>query len=51
MPRKLCLGIGTKCTVKTKYVHPAKTVSDKYPNYTAHSVMENLLTIQTEIKN
>ena len=50
MPRKLRLGIGAKCTVKTKYMHPAKTVSDKYPNYTAQSVMENLLTIRTEIK-
>ena len=40
MPRKLRLGIGAKCSVKTEYMHPAKIVSDKYPNRTAQSVMD-----------
>ena len=39
------IGIGATCSVANKYLHPAKDISDKYPNATAHSRVENLLVI------
>ena len=43
-------GVGAICSVANKYLHPAKTVKDKYPNTTAHSRVTNLLVIRREVK-
>ena len=48
--QKLRCGIGAKCSVKTKYMHPAKVIDDKYPNRTAHHVMEGLVALRVETK-
>ena len=48
------LGVGAKCTILMKFLHPSKVIADKYPNQTAHSVMENCLCVgrdQKKIRN
>ena len=45
MARKKTLGVGAVCTVLTRYMHPAKTVAEKYPNRVHNDVMEGLLVI------
>ena len=50
MAKKKSLGVGAVCTVFTRYMHPAKTISDKYPNRVHHDVMEGLLVIRKEKK-
>ena len=51
MVRKKRLGIGAQCSVLSKYMHPAKTISDKYPNRTANHRIENLLCVKEDTKN
>ena len=46
MPKQIRLGIGAQCTVNVNYLHPAKLMSETYPNKTAHSIVENLLVIK-----
>ena len=48
--RKLHCGVGAKYNVKPKYMHPGKLIDDKYPNSTAHHVMEGLVAIRVETK-
>ena len=50
MARKKSLGVGATCAVFSRYMHPAKTVSDKYPNRVHSHVMDNLLVIRKEKK-
>ena len=50
MPRKKCVGVGANCSVLLKYMHPAKTISDKYPNTTARQRIENLVALRQETK-
>ena len=50
MVRTQRLGVGAVCAVKTKYMHPAKLVSEKYPNATAQSEVLELLVIKKESK-
>ena len=50
MPKKLRLGVGAKCTVLLKYLHPGKLIDTKYPNRTAQSTLDNLLAIRQEVK-
>ena len=48
------LGVGANCTIPMKFLHPLKVIADKYPNQTAHSVMENCLCVgrdQKKIRN
>ena len=48
MPKKLRLGIGAQCTVKVRYLHPAKLVSETIINSTAHTEVTALLVIREE---
>ena len=50
MVRKKRLGIGAQCSVLSKYMHPAKEVSDKYPNRTAQHRIENLVCLREDTK-
>ena len=50
MPRKLRLGIGAKCSVITRYLHPAKTISDKYLNFGHRDQTSNLVCLRKEEK-
>jgi len=49
-PSKKRCGVGAKCTVLTKYMHPAKLIDEKYPNRTAHHKVENLVAIREDTK-
>ena len=46
MATKKQLGVGAKCSALLKYMHPAKLIDEKYPNRTAQTRLENLLTIK-----
>ena len=46
MARKKKLGIGAKCSIKNKYLHPKKLVADQYPNQTAQSELEDCVCIK-----
>ena len=50
MARKKRIGIGANCSVAHKYLHPAKTIADKYSNATAQSRVENLVCIKKETR-
>lgn len=50
MPRKKKLGVGAKCTIKNKYLHPKKVISEKYPNQTAQSQLEDCVCIKKGTK-
>ena len=50
MVRKKTLGVGAVCTVFTRYMHPEKTITNKYPNRLHNDVMEGLLVIRKEKK-
>ena len=50
MAKKKNLGVGASCTVLSRYMHPAKTVSEKYPNRVHSHKMENLLVLRKEKK-
>lgn len=42
--RKLC-GIGAKCSVILRYLHPSKEVKDTHPNATTHTSLDDLVCI------
>ena len=48
MPKKLSLVIGTQGTVKMRYFHPAKLVSDNIINSIVHTEVSPLLIIREE---
>ena len=50
MAQKKKLGVGAKCSCYTKYLHPAKTVSERYVNQLNKNVTTNLLCISKEEK-
>ena len=50
MVKRKQLGIGAKCSVFTKYLHPAKAVADTYVNYGHKHRTFDLLCIQKEEK-
>ena len=50
MARKKKLGVGAKCSCYTKYLHPAKVVSERYVNQLVNNVAKNLLCIRKEKK-
>ena len=41
MVKKKKLGVGAKCNIANKYLHPGKTIADRYPNQTAQSRLDN----------
>ena len=50
MARKKKLGVGAKCAVLTKYLHPSIAVNEKYPNATASARTSDLKCIRKEKK-
>ena len=47
---KLRLGVGANCTIITRYLHPAKKISDKYVNFGHRNKMEHMICLQKENK-
>jgi len=43
-------GVGAKCTVLKKYLHPAKSIADRWPNRSEKDWLGDLLAIRQEIK-
>ena len=50
MPKQLRLRIGAQCTVNVKYLHPAKLMSETYPNKTAHTIVVNSIVIKQDTR-
>ena len=49
--KKKTLGVGAKCKVLTKYLHPSKKINEICPNYTRGSRTEDLICIGKEEKS
>ena len=43
MPRTPRCGVGTKCTVLLKYIHPVQLINSKHPNRRSPEKFEHLL--------
>ena len=50
MVRKKKHGVGANCNVLMKYLHPAKYISEKFPNYTKRDRLQNCIAFRQEIK-
>ena len=50
MARKKKLGVGAKCSCYTKYLYPAKVVSERYVNQHRKHETKNILCIRKEEK-
>ena len=50
MAKKKQIGSGAICTVLLKYLHPGKTISDKFPNRTAQQRLEGLIAQRQEMR-
>ena len=51
MARKKRIGISVSCCVASKYLHPKKSIANKYSNATAESRVENLVCIRKETRS
>ena len=50
MPQKLRNGVGTICDVALKYLHPARSIAEKYPNWIRTDRLKELLVCRREEK-
>ena len=50
MVRKKKHGVGANCNVLMKYLHLAKYISEKFPNYTKRDRLQNCIAFRQEIK-
>ena len=50
MAKKKECGIGAQCSVLLKYMHPAKVIGEKFPQFANGRKLENLLVIRQELK-
>ena len=50
MAKKKECAIGARCSVLLKYMHPAKVIGEKFPQFVNGRKLENLLVIRQELK-